>query len=72
MTDKSVWNKEIPVPERMIQYIDQGVIDSKPNPHPNPQLQNMVTQPPAQNFRQEPSSMGSRRVALRTGRGPPG
>lgn len=29
MTDKSVWDKEIPVPKRLIEYIDQGVRDSK-------------------------------------------
>lgn len=38
MTEKSVWDKEIPVPERMIQYIDQGIIDSKPSPLRKPQL----------------------------------
>ncbi len=26
MTDKSIWDKEIPVPERLIQYIDPGVL----------------------------------------------
>lgn len=29
MTDKSVWDKEIPGPERLVEYIDQGVRESK-------------------------------------------
>lgn len=29
MTDKSVWNEEIPVPEALIQYVDEGVRDSE-------------------------------------------
>ena len=29
MGDKSIWDKEIPVSEHLIGYIDQGVIDSK-------------------------------------------
>lgn len=29
MTDKSVWDKEIPVPGRLIEYVDQGVRDGK-------------------------------------------
>ncbi|KAK4032546.1 hypothetical protein C8A01DRAFT_20379 [Parachaetomium inaequale] len=30
MTDKEVWDKEIPIPERLIKYVDQGVRDKLP------------------------------------------
>jgi hypothetical protein len=29
MTDKSIWDKEIPVPLTLIEYVDQGVRDSE-------------------------------------------
>lgn len=29
MTDASVWDKEVPVPLHLIQYIDEGVRESK-------------------------------------------
>lgn len=70
MTDKSVWDKEIPVLKRMIQYIDQGVLDSKTQSaslRPN----SKICQPSAQNSRPGPLSMESRKAAPRTGPGPP-
>lgn len=30
MTDKSIWDKPIPVPERLIEYVDQGIRDKLP------------------------------------------
>lgn len=70
MTDRSVWDEEIPVPERMIRYIDQGVIDSKAPSAPIP-TQGMLAQPLAQNSHQEPLFMGYQKAAHRTGRGLP-
>lgn len=29
MTDKSVWDKEVPVPARLIEYVDRGVLASE-------------------------------------------
>lgn len=34
MTDTSVWDKEIPVPLHLIQYIDEGVRECKAPDHP--------------------------------------
>ncbi|KAH6627298.1 Fructosamine kinase-domain-containing protein [Chaetomium sp. MPI-SDFR-AT-0129] len=31
MTDKSVWDKEVPVPARTIEYVDKGVIEKLPS-----------------------------------------
>lgn len=36
MTDKSVWDKEVPVPLHVIRYIDAGVRESKAHGSPSP------------------------------------